>query len=203
MIQIHRLAIPSYGAIPCYSLLLVSLCQFPLLIPSSLEPFYLLGIPPLVWCDPVHPGPRLLVNWPPSPHSFPIPFPFQIPDPLGLPQINCAPFLDDITIPASHIPEQYAWFLFKRKKFSVSNPDPANCSSRVWIHNTAPRVLYVRVTTETRPFAHYFFLIFFPASCFPIPVFPMALFHFFSNFFTFLRVFLVCFCLLNVPSPSN
>jgi hypothetical protein len=34
-----------------------------------LNPSYLLGIPPLVWCDPVHPGPRLLVNWPPPPHS--------------------------------------------------------------------------------------------------------------------------------------
>ncbi len=32
-----------------------------LLIPFSI-PFYLLGIPPFVWCDPVHLGPRLLVN---------------------------------------------------------------------------------------------------------------------------------------------
>jgi hypothetical protein len=44
--------------------LAVPLCQFPLLFPfaNSSCPFYLLGIPPLVWCDPVHPGPRLLVN---------------------------------------------------------------------------------------------------------------------------------------------
>ncbi len=30
-------------------------------IPFSI-PFYLLGNPPFVWCDPVHLGPRLLVN---------------------------------------------------------------------------------------------------------------------------------------------
>jgi hypothetical protein len=39
-------------------------------------PFHLLGIPLFVWCDPVHLGPRLLVNWPPLPqplpHSLPI-----------------------------------------------------------------------------------------------------------------------------------
>jgi hypothetical protein len=47
--------------------IVISLSGFPLSIPlanSSLSsnPSYLLGIPPLVWCDPVHPGPRLLVN---------------------------------------------------------------------------------------------------------------------------------------------
>jgi hypothetical protein len=35
-----------------------------------------------MWCDPVHLGPRLLVNWPPLPHPLPIPTLFQIPDPL-------------------------------------------------------------------------------------------------------------------------
>jgi hypothetical protein len=59
--------------------LVISLAGFPLPIPLAnslflLNPSYLLGIPPLVWCDPVHPGPRLLVNWPPPPHSnFPTP----------------------------------------------------------------------------------------------------------------------------------
>ncbi len=37
------------------------MAQFPFLLPllvSLLVPFYLLGIPPFVWCDPVHLGPR-------------------------------------------------------------------------------------------------------------------------------------------------
>jgi hypothetical protein len=47
--------------------LVIPLAGFPLPIPLAnslflLNSFYLLGIPPLVWCDPVHPGPRLLVN---------------------------------------------------------------------------------------------------------------------------------------------
>jgi hypothetical protein len=47
--------------------LVIPLAGFPFLFPlanSSLSsnPSYLLGIPPFVWCDPVHPGPRLLVN---------------------------------------------------------------------------------------------------------------------------------------------
>jgi hypothetical protein len=63
----------SYGAVPHYSP-----CFFLLPIPLAnsllpLNPSYLLRIPPLVWCDPVHLGPRLLVNWPHPPHSFPIP----------------------------------------------------------------------------------------------------------------------------------
>ncbi len=41
----------------------------------------------------VHPGPRLLVNWPPPPHSL---FP-----PPTVSQSNYAPFHDDITIPTS------------------------------------------------------------------------------------------------------
>jgi hypothetical protein len=76
-IYTHRLAI-EWSATPYW---------FPLPIP-----FYLLGIPPLVWCDPIHPGLGLLVNWPPPPHSLPIPSLFQFPDPLGFPQINCAPY---------------------------------------------------------------------------------------------------------------
>ncbi len=51
-------------------------------IPLSI-PFYLLVIPPFVWCDPVHLGPRLLVNWPPLPQTLPSPSPFQIPNTPG------------------------------------------------------------------------------------------------------------------------
>jgi hypothetical protein len=36
-----------------------------------------------VWCNPVHLGPRLLVNWPPPSHPLPILSPFQIPDTSG------------------------------------------------------------------------------------------------------------------------
>jgi hypothetical protein len=47
--------------------LVIPLAGFPWLIPLadsslSLNPSYLLGIPPFVWCDLVHPGLRLLVN---------------------------------------------------------------------------------------------------------------------------------------------
>jgi hypothetical protein len=81
MIHIHRL---SYGAVPHYSP-----CFFLLSIPLanslfSLSPSYLLGIPPLVWCDPVHLGPRLLVNWPPPPHS-------NFPTPRGFPKSTVCP----------------------------------------------------------------------------------------------------------------
>ncbi len=54
---------------------------------SSSISLYLLGNPPLTWCDPVHLGPRLLVNWPSPLHPFPIPSPFQIPDPPGFPEL--------------------------------------------------------------------------------------------------------------------
>ncbi len=47
----------------------------------------------------VHPGPRLLVNWPPLPHSL---FP-----PPTVPQSNYAPFYDDITTPTSLSSAQY------------------------------------------------------------------------------------------------
>ncbi len=67
----------NYGAIP----LLCSPCWYPVNFPSI--PFYLLGNPPLAWCDPVHLGPRLLVNWPPPSHPLPIPSPFQIPNTSG------------------------------------------------------------------------------------------------------------------------
>jgi hypothetical protein len=84
MIRIHRLG---YGAVPRYSP-----CCFLLSIPLanslfSLSPSYLLGIPLLVWCDPVHLGPRLLVNWPPSPfppHS-------NFPTPRGFPKSTVRP----------------------------------------------------------------------------------------------------------------
>jgi hypothetical protein len=46
-------------------------------------PFYLLGNPPLAWCDPVHLGLRLIVNWPPPSHLLPIPSPFQSPNTSG------------------------------------------------------------------------------------------------------------------------
>ncbi len=36
------------------------LASFPVSFPFI--PSYLLGIPPFAWCDPVHLGPRLLVN---------------------------------------------------------------------------------------------------------------------------------------------
>ncbi len=40
--------------------LFAPLASFPVSSPSI--PFYLLGIPAFAWCDPVHLGPRLLVN---------------------------------------------------------------------------------------------------------------------------------------------
>ncbi len=69
----------------------IPLAGFPLLIPLAnfllpSNPSYLLGIPPLGWCDPVHPGPRLLVNWPPPPHPLHIPSPTQIPIIPGFPR---------------------------------------------------------------------------------------------------------------------
>ncbi len=62
------------------------------LIPLSI-PFHLLGIPPFAWCDPVHLGPRLLLNCPPLPQTLPSPSPFQIPSPPppGFPT-NYAPY---------------------------------------------------------------------------------------------------------------
>ncbi len=69
--------------------LVISLAGVPLLFPlanSSLSsnPSYLLEIPPFAWCDPIHPGPRLLVNWPPPPHS-------KFPSPLGIPNLIMRP----------------------------------------------------------------------------------------------------------------
>jgi hypothetical protein len=99
MIHICILTMLSYA-----QSLVIPLAVFPLPFPlanSSLSsnPSYLHGIPPFVWCDPVHPGLRLLVNWPPPPHPLPILSPFpphSIPSPisqspLGFPQINSAP----------------------------------------------------------------------------------------------------------------
>ncbi len=48
-------------------------------------------MPPFVWCDPVHPGPRLLVNWPPPPHSLPIPPHSKFPSPQGIPNLVMRP----------------------------------------------------------------------------------------------------------------
>ncbi len=76
----------SYGAVPHYSPCWFPSANSPCQFPPFLESL-LLGILPLVWCDPVLPGPRLLVDWPPPPHSLPI----QISRPPGVPQINCAP----------------------------------------------------------------------------------------------------------------
>jgi hypothetical protein len=100
----------SYGAIPCYSPcwfpFAIFLCQFLLFLRSLL-----LGIPPLVWCDPVHPGPRLLVNCPP----LPIPSPFQFPDPPGAsPNQLCV--LLRRHHPALHSPEH--WYLLLPEKCS-------------------------------------------------------------------------------------
>jgi hypothetical protein len=84
MIHVHRLTMLSYA-----QSLVIPLAGFPSLFSlanSSLSsnPSYLLGIPPLVWCDPVHPGPRLLVNWPPPPHS-------NFPSPQGIPSLIVCP----------------------------------------------------------------------------------------------------------------
>jgi hypothetical protein len=65
---------------------------FPLSDPF-LPPFYFLLLtwkPSLLWKDPVHPGPRLLVNWSPHFHPLPIPSTFQNPDPLGFSWAKCA-----------------------------------------------------------------------------------------------------------------
>ncbi len=73
-----------------YTLITQVIAQFPLFAPrasspltSLFIPLYLLGNPPLAWCNPVHLSPRLLVNWPPLSHSLPIPSPFQIPNTPG------------------------------------------------------------------------------------------------------------------------
>ncbi len=68
-----QIDITSYGAIPLF----YSPCKFPVNFPSI--PFYLLGNPPLAWSVPVHLDPRLLVNWPPPPHS-------KFPTPRGFPE---------------------------------------------------------------------------------------------------------------------
>ncbi len=73
------------------------MAQFPFLLPLLVSlsvplpiPFHLLRIPPFAWCDRVHLGPRLLVNWPPPPHSILIPSPFpphsNFPTPRGFPK---------------------------------------------------------------------------------------------------------------------
>jgi hypothetical protein len=90
----YRLTILSIWRSPLITLLDDSPWQIPLitpLVPESLSltwnPSFLCGV------ILVHPGPRLLVNWPPPPHSL---FP-----PPTVPQSNYAPFYDDITTPTS------------------------------------------------------------------------------------------------------
>ncbi len=70
-------------------------CQFPSTTPLSPESLLLTWNPSsLRGAILVRPGPRLLVNWPPHPHSL-------LPPPQWFPQFNCAPFSDDITTPTS------------------------------------------------------------------------------------------------------
>jgi hypothetical protein len=68
--------------------------QLPLITPLVPEPLSLTWNPSFL-CGAilVHPGPRLLVSWPPPPHSL---FP-----PPTVPQSNYAPFYDDTTTPTS------------------------------------------------------------------------------------------------------
>ncbi len=88
-----------------YRLTILSICRSPLITPLDnspwYSPWYLPLITPLVpeplsltWnpsflCGAilVHPGPRLLVNWPSPPHSLPIPFshPQRFPNPIMRP----------------------------------------------------------------------------------------------------------------------
>jgi hypothetical protein len=79
MSNLGRLTI-SYGAIPLF----YSPCWFPVNFPfySSL----LTWKPSFAWSDPVHLGPRLLVNWPPLSQPLPIPPHSKFPAPLGFPQ---------------------------------------------------------------------------------------------------------------------
>jgi hypothetical protein len=70
---IHVNGVTKWGYGATATPLFIPLASF--LVSSPSISFYLLGIPPLAWCDPVHLGPRLLVNWPPHslPHSLPTP----------------------------------------------------------------------------------------------------------------------------------
>ncbi len=87
-----------------YRLTILSIWRNPLitpLVPGSLS----LTWNPSFLCGTilVHPGPRLLVNWPLPPHSL---FP-----PPTVPQSNYAPFYDDITTPTSLSSAQVSLFL--------------------------------------------------------------------------------------------
>jgi hypothetical protein len=82
---------------PCFLL--------PLLIPfcfSSIS-LYLLGNPP--WCDRI---PSTLVSgYSQTDLPFLNPSPFPPHSKFPVTQVNCAPYYDDIMIPASHGPEQH------------------------------------------------------------------------------------------------
>ncbi len=65
-------------------------------------PFYLLGTL-LAVTGSVHPGPRLLINWPPLPQPLLIPSPFQIPST----QVIYAPHYGDFKTPASPVRNIY------------------------------------------------------------------------------------------------
>jgi hypothetical protein len=91
----------------------------PLLTPFCYSPF---RFPPflksllLTW-NPSFDVVRSCPPWSQVARELTSPSPFQFPDPPGFPQINCAPYQDNISIPASHSPEQLPLW-------NVKNLDP-------------------------------------------------------------------------------
>ncbi len=77
-----------------YRLSILSTWRNPLIIPLLPESLLLTWNPSFLYgAILVHPCPRLLVNWPPPPHTL---FP-----PTTVPQFNYAPIYGDITTPTS------------------------------------------------------------------------------------------------------
>ncbi len=146
----------------------IPLAGFPLLIPLAnfllpLNPSYLLGIPPLVWCDPVHPGPRLLVNWPPPPHSLPIPISRP---PRGFPKSivrltkttswsrlhivrNSTVYSNESTSPVSaSTRSDSTWFCVKHS-VTASQLEPLSCS--FWVEQYRHAILDFLNKGPTKP----------------------------------------------------
>ncbi len=90
---------------PCFTPLAISL-----LLPFHFPFTYL---ETLLWCDAILSTLAPGYSWTdlPFPIPSPIPSPFQIPDPLGFSWTKCAPYYDDIAIPASKVRNKYVFRL--------------------------------------------------------------------------------------------